>query len=68
LDRSKLLEVVIERKRHFDAKLVHDDFACAVGEAPILIFKLLKRFPRKLQIRGGDLVYFRKFMTKESCA
>ena len=60
MDRSKLLEVVIERKRHSGAKLVDDDFACAVAEAPILIFKLLKRLPRKFEISGGDLVYFRQ--------
>jgi hypothetical protein len=49
LDRSKLVKVVIESKRYFDAELFHDDFACAVGEAPTLIVELLKCFPRNVK-------------------
>jgi hypothetical protein len=41
-DCSKLLEMMIEGKRHFNIKLFHYDFACAVGETPILIIKVLK--------------------------
>lgn len=62
------MEVVIEGKRHFDIELFHDDFACTVSEAPILVIELLKCFPRKRQISAGDLVYFGKIMMKEPCA
>jgi hypothetical protein len=62
----QLAEVMIEGKRHCDIELFHDDFACAVGEAPILIVELFKCFPRKCQISGSELMYFRKTMTKES--
>jgi hypothetical protein len=65
---SKLLEVVIEGERHFNAKLFHDDFARAVGKAPTLIVELLKCFPRKRQISGSDLVYFRKILLEETRA
>lgn len=65
LDSPKLVEVVIEGKRHIDIELFHDDFACAVGEAPTLIVELLKCLPRKRQLSGGNLVYFRKIMVKE---
>ena len=65
LDRAKLVEVMIEGKCHFDTNLFHDDFACAVGEAPTLIVELLKCLPRKRQISGRDFVYFRKIMMKE---
>jgi hypothetical protein len=60
-----LLEVVIESKRHFDTQSFHDDFACAIREAPILIVELLKCPSRKRQIGVSDLVYFRKSMCKE---
>jgi hypothetical protein len=60
--------VVVEGKSHFDTELFHDDFACAVGEAPTFIVKLFKRLPRKLKISASDLMYARKFITKESCA
>jgi hypothetical protein len=59
------VEVVIESKRHFDTQSFHDNFACAVSEAPILIVELLKCPPRKCQIGVIDLVYFRKSMSKE---
>jgi hypothetical protein len=65
LDRSKLAEVVIESKRHVNAELFHHNFARAIGEAPTLVIELLKCFPRKHQISGCDLVYFRKIMMKE---
>jgi hypothetical protein len=58
------VEVVIEGKCHFNTELFHDDFACAVGEAPTLIIELLKRLPRKRQISSGDLVYFRQIVMK----
>jgi hypothetical protein len=54
----RIVEVMIERKCYFNTKLFHHDFACAIGEAPILIVELLKDLPRKRQIGGGDLVYF----------
>jgi hypothetical protein len=62
------VEVVIEGKRHFDTQLFHDDFACAVSEAPILVIELVKCLPRKRQISACDLVYFGKIMMKEPCA
>ena len=40
-------------------------FACAVGEAPILIIELLKYLPRTRQISARDLVYFCKFLIEE---
>ena len=68
LDISELVKVVVESKCHFNLELFHDDFASAVGEAPILVVELLKCFPRKCQIRGSNLVYFRKTIMKEPCA
>jgi hypothetical protein len=65
LNRSKLVEVMIKGKRYFDTELFHDDFARAVSETPTLIIELLKCLPRKCQINGSDLVYFRKIMIKE---
>ena len=62
------MEVVVESERHLNTKLFHYDFACAVGEAPILIIELLKCFPRKRQISGCDLMYLCKIMMKESRA
>ena len=56
LDCSELVKVAIESKRYFDMTLFHDDFACAVGEAPTFIVELLKRPPRTRQIRGSDLL------------
>jgi hypothetical protein len=52
-------------KRHIDTELFHDDFACAVGEAPPFIVELLKYLSRQRQITGGDLVCFHKIMMKE---
>jgi hypothetical protein len=66
LDCSKLLEVMIEGKRHRDIELFHDDFACAVGEAPVLVVEPLECLPRKRQISGRDLMYFRQTMPKKS--
>jgi len=59
------VEVVIEGKCHFYIKLFHNDFACAICEAPILVLELLKYFPRQHQISGCKFVYFRKAMMKE---
>ena len=41
------MKVMIESKRHLDLELFYDDFARAVGEAPIFIVESLKRSPRK---------------------
>ncbi len=59
------MKVMIEGECHFDTELLHDHFAGAVGEAPVLIVELLKCCPRKRQISGCDLVYFRKTMMEE---
>ena len=56
---------MIEGKCHSYTELFHDDFACAVGEAPTFVVELLKYLPRKRQISGCDLVYFRNLLLKE---
>ena len=66
LDSPKLVEVVIEGKGHIDTELFHNDFACAVGEAPTLIIELLKCLPGTRQIRNSDLVYVHKISVKEA--
>jgi hypothetical protein len=60
------VEVVIEGKCHFYIKLFHNDFACAICEAPILVLELLKYFPRQHQISGCKFVYFRKAMIERT--
>jgi len=67
LDCSELVKVVIEGECYLDIELFHDDFACAVSEAPTLIVELLKDLPCKVQVCGSDLVYFRELMMKELC-
>src|SRR4029079_16331627 len=49
-DCSKLVEVVVESKRHLNAELFHHDFARAVGEAPTLVVELLKCLPFGLSL------------------
>ena len=60
------MEVMIERKRHFNVKLFHYDLACAIRETPILIFELLKYIPRERQIAACDLMDVRKTVLEKS--
>ena len=59
---------MIEGKGNLDFELLHDDFANAVCEAPILIVELLKGLLGKHEISGGDLMNFCKAVAKEPCA
>ena len=53
---AELLEMLIESKRPFDAKLFHQHLARAIGKAPFFVGECLKDVPRLSQLRLGQIM------------
>ena len=51
LNCGELLEVMIERESLHDSEFLHNNFARAVCEAPVLVGETLKCLPGEFEIR-----------------